>query len=289
MKIFISWSGETSKAVAIELRRWLKDVIQDLDLWMSDVDIHAGARWSAEIAENLEESKFGIICITGNNVEAPWILFEAGALAKSLKDTFVCPYLFGISKPDIPGGPLTQFQSKCANKKETLELLTSINNAIGIKKLDQEQLHRTFERCWPELEEKLEYISKVTPEVIEKRPTDEMVIEILNLVRGISGNSLASEEKLLTLLKRSRHARMDSLDQEWMLITQTVNDLFQISEGIRDVLMRCYDTLERKFHNEELRVNGSIITAFAVALIDELRADQLNSISESGPTESTVK
>lgn len=43
MKVFISWSGETSKKVALALKAWLPNVIQALDPWMSDKDIEKGA------------------------------------------------------------------------------------------------------------------------------------------------------------------------------------------------------------------------------------------------------
>ena len=52
---------------------------------MSDTDIEKGARWENEISLRLAESDLGIICLTPDNLEEPWVLFEAGALAKKLK------------------------------------------------------------------------------------------------------------------------------------------------------------------------------------------------------------
>jgi len=39
MKVFISWSGQRSAAVADALRYWLPKVIQALEPWMSADDI----------------------------------------------------------------------------------------------------------------------------------------------------------------------------------------------------------------------------------------------------------
>jgi hypothetical protein len=49
------------------------------------------------------------------NQVAPWILFEAGALAKTIESTFVVPYLIDLEPPNINRGPLKQFQAKRAN------------------------------------------------------------------------------------------------------------------------------------------------------------------------------
>src|SRR5262249_42540665 len=126
-------------------KKWIGDMIQKAEPWMSKLDIDAGARWNKEVTENLEVAKYGIICLTRTNLNAPWILFEAGALAKTLKDTFVCPYLIDLNPSDIPQGPLTQFQAKKANEKETRELILSINRALKDEALPEDRLERLFE------------------------------------------------------------------------------------------------------------------------------------------------
>jgi hypothetical protein len=49
---------------------------------MSDEDIDSGARWNDSIAKSLDDTHFGIVCATRENQHAPWLIFEAGALAK---------------------------------------------------------------------------------------------------------------------------------------------------------------------------------------------------------------
>jgi len=74
MQVFLCWSGERSKAVALTLSDWIPRVIQAVDPWMSH-DTDKGARWSPEIAERLELSKVGIICLSkigvGNGIRRP--------------------------------------------------------------------------------------------------------------------------------------------------------------------------------------------------------------------------
>ena len=77
MKVFISWSGEKSNKIANILREWIPCVIQSIKPYVSSKDIDKGARWSTDIAKELEDSHFGIICITKSNINAPWINIEA--------------------------------------------------------------------------------------------------------------------------------------------------------------------------------------------------------------------
>jgi hypothetical protein len=57
----------------------------------------------------LEESKIGILFLTNENLQAPWLMFEAGALSKRIGDSKVCPILFGLKATDVTD-PLAQFQ-----------------------------------------------------------------------------------------------------------------------------------------------------------------------------------
>ena len=98
-KVFISWSGDSSQKVAETLREWIPSVIQAIDPWVSSQDIKPGNRWSDKIKKELDETSYGIICLTSDNLQSDWMHFEAGALAKSMKeDSKVCPYLFQVKK-----------------------------------------------------------------------------------------------------------------------------------------------------------------------------------------------
>ena len=110
MKVFISWSGDSSHKVAIVLRDWLPSVIQALEPYVSS-DIDKGARWMADISGELENSSFGILCVTKDNIHAPWLNFEAGALSKFAKQDRAAPFLFGVDVSEIREGPLSQFQA----------------------------------------------------------------------------------------------------------------------------------------------------------------------------------
>jgi hypothetical protein len=124
MYIFLSWSGDRSRHVAQALKEWLPIVFDDVTPWFSTRDIQAGERWGTEIGRHLEDIDFGIICLTPENPEAPWTLFEAGALSKFLDQSRVCPYLFDVEVSEITGS-FAQFQATRAEKASTLDLIRS--------------------------------------------------------------------------------------------------------------------------------------------------------------------
>ncbi len=159
MKVFIGWSGPRSKAVAQALHDWLPDVIHILKPWMSSADLDKGRIWPTEISKELKESGFGIICLTPENLQQPWIYFEAGAISKSVEHTYVCPLLFDLDGLD-QNNPLNLFQTTKAEKDDIKSLIKTMNNALGDAKLDDARLNKSFENNWKELEDKLDQIRK---------------------------------------------------------------------------------------------------------------------------------
>jgi hypothetical protein len=182
MKVFICWSGNRSKMVAEALRQFLPDVIQRIDPFMSEADIEGGSRWSQRLLEELESTNFGIPCLTSESLTAPWLLFESGALGKSVQHGRVCPYLFGLEPADVKW-PLAQFQMLKALEEGSLALVRAINSNSPEHRLEDEQLQRAFSRVWPDWEKALSGIPVEEPDSEPKRDTRDMVEEILSLLR----------------------------------------------------------------------------------------------------------
>jgi hypothetical protein len=82
MKVFISLVWREVTRGGNRPQSALQDVNQRIIAWLSDADIKAGDRWGSEPASHLESSNFGIIYVTQESLQSPWILFEAGALGK---------------------------------------------------------------------------------------------------------------------------------------------------------------------------------------------------------------
>ncbi|SRR6266404_328248 len=189
MEIFISWSGSRSGAVARALHSWLPKIVNAFNPWLSSSDIEKGTRWTSDVAVRLEAAKAGIICLTPSNVHADWILFEAGALSKTLENTFVCPFLVGLEPSDIKG-PLAQFQATRAIKEDVLKLVKTLNRGLGEYALQDNHIDEAFDVWWPKLETQLQKLPSDGGAVQPQRPERDILEEILSLVRTQNRPSL---------------------------------------------------------------------------------------------------
>ncbi|MBU4227264.1 toll/interleukin-1 receptor domain-containing protein [bacterium] len=189
MKVFISWSGKDSRKFGEALRDWLPAVLQFVKPYFTPSDVEKGSRWNSEIAKELESSKMGIICVTRENLHSDWVLFEAGALSKSLESSRLCPILFDIQNTDLTG-PLKQFQTTEFNKNDFKKLVSAINANYGENKLQAKVLDSVFEKWWPELEAKVNTIFTKLDQVDEEpiRTDRDLLEEILELSRISSKN-----------------------------------------------------------------------------------------------------
>ncbi len=152
---------------------------------MSEHSIDKGTRNLSAIAKNLEETQFGIICLTPENLNAAWLLFEAGALSKSQEDARVWTFLYELENTDVQG-PLSQFQHTRAKEEDVRKLLQAINRASDPPSVTDQQLQVSFDRGWPELEEKLSNIPVTTEVSAPKRTERELIEESLTLLRKLA-------------------------------------------------------------------------------------------------------
>lgn len=190
MKVFLSWSGDLSHKTALIFRDWLPSVIQSVVPYVSSEDIDKGARWSTDIAKELEDSTYGILCVTKENVHAPWLTFEAGALSKTMEKSSVSPFLFDIKRSEV-SGPILQFQSTIFEKEDLKKLVSSLNKACGAENLSEERLEKAFSVWYPTLEDQLNGLLSTKPNVPVVDPENEAINssaeileEILDLTRS---------------------------------------------------------------------------------------------------------
>jgi hypothetical protein len=199
MKVFISWSGESSNAIAKELRTLIGLVFPHITGWVSDTDISKGTYWPDELIDQLTKCNYAILCLTNENITNPWILFEAGFYAKIFKRSFICPYLLGFTQDKLISSPLALFQSAKADYGDTLGLLTAINEAYcSFYRSPGEETHITnewiennFKAHWPKFQRNMrKQLSKIKPKPETKEELLEAKMDaMVTIFKDLQSNS----------------------------------------------------------------------------------------------------
>jgi hypothetical protein len=149
-----------------------------------------------DVSKELATTRFGIICLTADNLNAPWILFEAGALSKSLKDSQVCTLLLGQLKPTDVKGPLAGFQHTIFKRDDFKKLVKAINGEIEQSQLSEGVITKVFDKWWTDLESNVTKILGSSPEAApEERSESDVLKEILELSRYIARHTKDSVEE----------------------------------------------------------------------------------------------
>ncbi len=235
MKVFISWSGSKSQEVAKILKEWIPCVIQSVEPYFSSADIDKGARWSTDIARELQDASFGILCVTKENLSSSWLNFEAGALSKSIDQSKVCPFLVDLKPSDIQNSPILQFQMTSATKEDVLKLFESINANLGEKQLNETILSTTFDTFWPKINKALQTVaekniseSAATLDEKDLQPLEE-ILELVRYQHKLLKNpvDLLPPDYLINVFRQSdRYLRRKSLSQDfYMEIAECANYL----------------------------------------------------------------
>lgn len=233
MKVFLSWSGDVSHKVAVIFRDWLPSVIQSIEPYVSSEDIDKGARWSTDIAKELEDSTFGIVCVTKENIHTSWLNFEAGALSKTMDKSFVSPFLFDIKRSEV-NGPILQFQSTIFEKEDIEKLIKTLNKACGESVLSEERIQKTFNVWYPTLKENLNKIN--IPKKVEEKKQEES-----------ENNNEAILEEVLNISRMNQKLLRSPNRETEHYFSELKNNIDEINMRIskRD----CNDSkLKRKFH-----------------------------------------
>jgi hypothetical protein len=232
MKVFLSWSGAMSHKVAVAFRDWLPKVIQSVKPYLSSEDIAKGVRWSSDLAKELQTTSYGILCITDDNYDSPWMNFEAGALSREIEKARVTPFLFNLKPSDIRG-PFTQFQAVVNERADVLRMLESINDSQTPEvRLDKQVLAEGFEVWWGKLETKLAAIARdtTTKPAKPKRTVQELVEDLLEQLSGQQREADTRWQNLYEYQKNNFVLQMNQLIQ----LTGTVTAVARSVESLHN-------------------------------------------------------
>lgn len=165
MRVFISWAGPLSLEIAEFFQEWLPRVIQVITPVMS-TEIEKDTLWTPQLFSQMESSSTCISILTHENLDARWLLFEAGVMSSK-----ICCFLVDVTPAEIKT-PLSIYQLTKFEKKDVFRLIKLLNSKLKDTTempLEMERLKSVFNQNWPEFEEKITILIK---ESTQSRPHD---------------------------------------------------------------------------------------------------------------------
>ena len=150
-KIFLCWSKRRSGSIAAACAKMLPEIISGIQPIVS-TEFQKGKEWSRLLRKDLGEARTGIVFLTPENVDSPWIHFEAGALATAVgsRDGDVFTYVYGFD-PSRLAGPLSAYHSTVATRDDTFRLVRDVCVALEREPPDE----KAYSPWWLKLENAL--------------------------------------------------------------------------------------------------------------------------------------
>ena len=206
-KIFISWSGENSKRIAEELKCTLEQGVfsgGNLSCFVSTRDIASGEDWYKKIEDELKESSLGIMCITKENVKAPWLYFEAGALVGN--NLRVIPLLINCDQRSLDYSPIQAKQStQFYNQSAVFKMFDDIKDKLKLLSgFSDDEIKTRYETAYDNMKKNLRpkrYFSEkyIYPEGINTIKVDTVYISAP--MSAITTDEYKSQRKFLADLR----------------------------------------------------------------------------------------
>ncbi len=238
-KVFISWSGATSKRLAELLKDWLPLIIPTIEPFVSSRSIEKGARSLKILDKELEKHQIGIFCLQGNNYKSPWINYEAGAIAKNSEESRICSILFDLKPTDITG-PLVNFQNTQFSKDDMLKYVHDLAK-ITNSGIPESNITTLFSALWEKIDiEVANILFETSPsEDIYPRSDRELLEEVLRLSRAILKENLNDLGHKIAMIPKSIPSEMqeeinnlrlelDTIEKQIALIVK-YNENFEIN------------------------------------------------------------
>ncbi|WP_371152077.1 TIR domain-containing protein [Buchananella felis] len=154
-RIFISWSGDETIALAKVVHDLFEKVSDSFQPWYSEEGLRIGSfDQHKQILDKISASDAVILVVTRDNHRAPWLNYEAGAGSVNCKAQTkpVIPLLANLSVSEV-SKPIGQYQSKLAPTKD--DFWTLIKNFASLANLEISRVQSRFEDAWPKTQDQL--------------------------------------------------------------------------------------------------------------------------------------
>lgn len=254
-KLFISWAKDPAKQYALALSDWLRDVFDSLETWTSQADLMPGERSLAEIDKRLQEAVAGVVVVTPENQNEPWLSFEAGYLACHVGNGArrVIPLTMDGLKPGDLTGPLGMLQGVQFGRDGVKQLLESLCEVVG---LDKGRADRKMDAFWDRLESRIADLanSRTVPARVQKRSSDDKIDEILTTVRDMR-DDMDRQRMREDRDRRAREAVAASLDSQGVSDAMDVLRSRRVASGGRATSSRVTDVSRDLLDRHEVPVS----------------------------------
>lgn len=181
---------------------WLPNVLQQTGIFLSK-DIAKGEPWYRTIMGRLSDSDVGVVFVTPENKDSPWLNFECGAMQARV-DSNMRAVLIDLASADLEGPMKNTQLTDFEDKADFYKLIQSINNSRA-DPLEESRLEIAFNLHWPSLVEASQVAmeaAQVTAAKEASRGVPSKVDEILQLVRETVSSTAEARAELHQLSKR---------------------------------------------------------------------------------------
>ncbi len=233
MKLFISWSGVLSEKIAEAFKELLYGVSpRNVQAFLSSSDVKSGEEWFRRIRRELVRASGVVVCLTPQNLRAPWIFLEAGAIGHKLPQSRVFVLLGGVLLRDVPK-PLDAFQVTPLDRSKMLRLIKDILAAKSTAALKDAQIVSLFNEHWPAFE-------KATSEALavhgkEPGPTVDGIVRFFSTRAELKNQEGSSNWWETGFFSPSRHPK------RVLLMSQLMRPTFKNERICRTIVKWCRD------------------------------------------------
>ena len=150
MQVFLSWSGDRSRQISLRLYDILPALLR-VKPWHSERDLGDDDNWRGRLEQALDDSQFGIFCLTRENQKKLWPGYEFGAL----RSKRLCALLFDIDPKELEGGPFARLDLIPCNEEGLLRLARALNECSK-EPVNERTLQYAVRGAWLDLRKELE-------------------------------------------------------------------------------------------------------------------------------------
>jgi hypothetical protein len=160
-RVFLSWSGNRSLAMAATFHDWLPRVLPMVDSWISE-DIPKGSEWRPALMREVRNAGAAIACLTAENHGSDWLHFEAGVATRIDPEGGIFPITLDSEKVS---GPLQGFQlTRSWVVEDVQRLVRTLNRLMCAPPLPDTWINEQVRLLWDQLVEGLTRAKQLVPD-----------------------------------------------------------------------------------------------------------------------------